>query len=330
MRICLRRREFIAVLGGAAAWPLAARAQRPLMPVIGFLHSESWEARRNEVAAFMKGLAETGYIEGRNAAIEYRWAQSQYDQLPALAADLVRRRVAVIFAGSSAAARAAKAATTTIPIVFEFGLDPVALGLVSSLNRPGGNVTGVTSLSSQLTPKRLELLREIVPGATSFALLVNPTDAAATESTLRDAQAAARTLGLQLHVLRASTEPDLDMAFATFVQLRAGALVVGNDSFFLSRSEKLAALSMRHSVPAIHQTREFVVAGGLMSYTGDVLEAYRLDGVYVGRILKGEKPVDLPVQQGTKVELIINFKTAKTLGITVPLTLRGRADEVIE
>jgi putative ABC transport system substrate-binding protein len=261
----------------------------------------------------------------------YGEALPQYDRLPALAADLVRRRVAVVFAAGQAAALAVKAATATIPIVFEFGGDPVAHGLVASLNRPGGNVTGVTSLSSQLTPKRLELLHEAVPGATSFALLVNPTtDPAVAGSILRDAQAAARTLGLELHVLRASTEPDLDTAFATLVRSRPGGLVVSSDSFFISRSEKLAALTVRHLVPAIHQTREFVVAGGLMSYTGDVSAAYRTDGVYVGRILKGEKPADLPVQQGTKVELVINLKAAQALGITVPLTLRGRADEVIE
>jgi putative ABC transport system substrate-binding protein len=326
----MKRREFITLLGGAAApWPIAARAQQAATPVIGFLNSASPGPYAPFVAAFRQGLSETGFIEGRNVTIEYRWAEGQYNRLPAMAADLIRRQVTVIAAGGAPAAPVAKASTTTIPIVFSIAGDPVEIGLVASLNRPGGNLTGVTNLAVELVPKRLELLRELVPTATIIAALVNPTSPYA-ESQSRDLQAAARTLGLQLHILHASTEREFDGVFATLVQLRAGALAISTDVFFNNPSERLAALALRYAVPTIYQNREFAAAGGLMSYGGSNIDSYRLVGGYTGRILKGEKPADLPVQQATRVELVINMKTAKALGLTFPLTLLGRADEVIE
>jgi putative ABC transport system substrate-binding protein len=327
----MRRREFITLLGGAAvAWPLAVRAQQQPMPVIGFLHSASPGPHADLVRAFRQGLNETGYVEGKNVAIEYRWAEGQNDRLPALAADLVRRQVTVIAAPARTAALAAKAVTETIPIVFELGDNPVELGLVKSLNRPSGNLTGVTSLNTEIGPKRLELLHELVPTASIIALLVNPTNPGLAEALSRDLQAAARTFGLQLHVLRASTDRDIDTVFATLVQRRAGGLVIGNDAFFVNQIGQLAALTVRHAVPTIFQTHEFAAAGGLISYGTSLRDLFRQVGVYTGRIIKGERPADMPVQQATKVELIINLKTAKVLGLTVPLSLLGRADEVIE
>jgi putative ABC transport system substrate-binding protein len=328
----MRRREFITFLGGAAtAWPLAARAQQPAMPVIGVLGSESADIFDDRVRTFRQGLSETGYIDGRNVATEYRWAEGQYDRLPAMAADLVRRQVTMIATmGGIPPVLAAKAATTTIPIVFAIGADPVTSGLVASLNRPGGNITGVTNLNLELLPKRLELLHELVPRAASIGVLVNPANPTVADSNARDLQAAARTLGLELHLLQASAEPDFTTVFTTLVQLRASALVISNDGFFASRGEQLAALATRYAVPAIHSFRSFPAAGGLMSYGGSLTDEYRLAGVYSGRVLKGERPADLPVQQSTKVELVINLKTVKALGLTVPLSLLTRADEVIE
>ena len=325
----MKRRDFITLLGGAvAAWPLAARGQQAAVPVIGFLGSRAPDDNPELLAAFRRGLKESDYIEGRNATIEYRFADNRYDQLPALAADLVWRQVAVIVANGPAA-RAAKAATATIPIVFAAGFDPVEAGLVASLNRPGGNATGVTVLDVELGPKRLELLHELIPTANVIAALVNPTDPASAETTSRGLQAAARTLGLKLHVLHASTDGDFEAVFTNLTSLKADGLVIGGEPFFNSRSGQLGALTFRHAVPGIYQLREFVAAGGLVSYGANLSDAY-LTGIYTGRVLKGAKPADLAVQQSTKVELIINMKTAKALGITVPLPLSGRADEVIE
>ena len=328
----MKRRAFITLLGGAAAaWPMGAQAQQqPALPVIGYLGAESPAAFASRVRAFRQGLSETGYVEGRNVAIEFRWAEGQHDRLPALAHDLTGRPVNVIVApGGAPAALAAKSATTTIPIVFEMGADPIAMGLVGTLNRPGGNLTGVTSLNVQVTPKRLEILHEVVPTAAVIAVLLNPTSPTA-DSQLRNLQAAADALGVRLHILHASTERDFDAISQTLVQLRPGGLVIASDTFFATHSEQLAALTVRHAVPAIHQSRDFAIAGGLMSYAGSFMESHRQAGIQTGRILKGDKPADLPVQQVTKVELFINLNTAKTLGVTVPLPLLGRADEVIE
>jgi putative ABC transport system substrate-binding protein len=326
-----KRREFITLLGGAAAWPLALRAQQPAMPVIGFLGGTSSEVYADRLRAFRQGLKEGGYVEGGNVEIEYLWAEGRNDRLPALAAQLVRRQVAVIVAaGGTPSALAAKSATTTIPIVFGVAVDPVDLGLVASLSRPGGNLTGVTNLNVEVGPKRLELLRELLPSATLIAVLVNPTNPTIDEPFVRLLQAAARTLGLKLHVLQASTEHDFDLVFTTLVQVRADALVISTDQLLTSRIEQLARLTLDHGIPAISQLRQFATAGGLMSYGSSETEYYRPVGVYTGRILKGEKPADLPVQQSTKVELVINLKTARTLGLTFPLPLLGRADEVIE
>jgi len=327
----MRRREFISLLGGGVtAWPLLVRAQQT-MPVIGFLGSSSLDLYADPVRAFRQGLGETGYVEGRNVAIEFRWANGQNERLPALAADLVRRQVTVIVApGSTPAALAAKAATTTIPIVFQVGIDPIAAGLVTSLARPGGNVTGVTNINTELVSKRLELLRELVPKATVVALLVNPTSPEITEAVSKELQSTTRTLGLQLHILNASNDRDFDTVFTTLAQLRVGALVIAPDAFFISRNEQLGILTSRHGVPAITQFREFAAAGGLMSYGGSFSEPTRQVGIYTGRILKGEKPANLPVQQPMKVELVINLKTARALGVTVPQSVLNRADEVIE
>jgi putative ABC transport system substrate-binding protein len=320
----MRRREFIAGLGGVAAWPFGAQAQQPAMPVIGFLGAGWADGYARRMAAFRAGLAEAGFIGGQNVAIEIRWADGQYDRLPSMAADLARRHVNVIAAtGAIASALAAKAATTTIPIVFTIGNDPVEIGLIASLSRPGGNLTGVTSLALELAPKRLELLHELAPTASSMAVLVNPTNPNV-EILSRDLQAAARILGVSIQLLHASTDHDFDKVFATLVQQRAVGLVIGPDTFFNGRSEELSALALRHKVPTIYQYREFAAAGGLMSYGGSETDAYRLTGVYTGRILKGERPADLPVQRATKTEMFINLKTAKALGLTVPQSIRPR------
>jgi putative tryptophan/tyrosine transport system substrate-binding protein len=325
----VKRRKFITLLSGAAAWPLVARAQ-PAMPVIGFLGAQSPSLSAGRLNAFQSGLKENGFVEGQNVAIEYRWAEGHNDRLLALAAELVRRQVNVITTiDGIPSAVAAKKATTTIPIVFRMGADPVVFGLVTSLNRPGRNITGVSSLNIEVGPKRLELLHEVVPTATVVALLVNPTNPNF-EMLSQSHQVAARALGLQLHVVNASVERDIHAVFSTLTQLRAGGLVIGPDVFFSSMSNRLAALSLRHAVPAIYQWRDFAASGGLMSYGADLADSSRQAGVYTARILKGEKPADLPVQQSTKVELIINLKTARALGLTIPLPLLGRADEVIE
>jgi putative tryptophan/tyrosine transport system substrate-binding protein len=326
----MRRRDFITALGVAATWPFAARAQRPL-PIIGYLGTASPATWQDRLEAFRRGLAESGFIEGRDVAIEYRWADNDYDRLQTLAADLVGRSVNVIVAPASApAALAAQAATKSIPIAFETGADPIAIGLVASLNRPGGNITGITSLNSSLGPKRLEILREAVPSAKLVAVLVNLAAGQNAERQKQDLLGVAHSLGLELLVLQASTDRDLEPAFEAMLREHVGGVVIASEAFFNSRREQLAAQSLRHAVPAIFQSRDFVAAGGLISYGGDIAESHRLLGQYVGRILKGEKPADLPVQQSTKVELIINLKTAKALGVNIPLTLLGRADEVIE
>jgi putative tryptophan/tyrosine transport system substrate-binding protein len=324
----MNRRQFITLLGGAVAWPVAARAQQAI-PVIGFLNGASPDAYAPFVAAFHQGLKEAGYVDGQNAIIEYRWAEGQYDRLPALVAELIRRNVAVIAATSSPAAQAAKAATSTVPIVFTTGDDPIKLGLVASLNRPGGNVTGVSNLLVELGSKQLGLLRELVPGTTAVAALMNP-KFPGTERQLRDVEAAAHVLGLQLIVLRASTDGEIDAAFATMVQQGGRALLVGTDPFFLVRADQIVALAARHAIPAIYSVREFAVAGGLMSYASDFADSYRQAGIYTGRVVRGEKPADLPVQRSTKFEFVINFKTAKALGLAVPNSMQLLADEVIE
>jgi putative ABC transport system substrate-binding protein len=328
----LKRREFITLLGGvAASLPFAARAQQATMPVIGFLDGRSSDAMTSRLAGFRQGLKDTGYIEGENVAIVYRWAENQFDRLSVLAAELVRRRVAVIAtSGGIAVTFAAKAATATVPIAFIVGEDPVKLGLVASLARPGGNLTGVNFLVGELTAKRLELLRMLVPGAARIAVLVNPANATSTETTLREIEPAARAIGLQIQVLNATTSREIDTAFATIVRDRPDALFVGNDAFFNARRVQLALLAGRHGVPAILSDREFAEAGGLMSYGSNIVDVYRQIGVYAGRILKGAKPADLPVVQSSKFELVINAQTARMLGLTVPPSLLATADEVIE
>jgi putative ABC transport system substrate-binding protein len=325
----MRRRNFLAGLA-STTWSLAAHAQQPAMPVIGFLNAGFPDGYRPMVAAFRQALEKSGYVEGRNVAIEYRWAEGRSDQLPAMAADLVRSQVTVIAATSTPAALAAKAATTTIPIVFETASDPVRLGLVARLDRPGGNVTGVTQANVEVAAKRLQLLHEVIPNARVIALLVNPANPTLANTQSRDVLSAAHTLGLELHVLKSSAEPEFDAAFANLIQLRAGGLVIGTDPFFTSRAKQLAELTVRHAVPAIYQWREFAATGGLLSYGANPAEAYGLAGTYIGRILKGEKPAELPVQEATKVELYINLKAAEALGVTIPVPLQGRADEVFE
>ena len=324
-----KRRDFIALLGGAAAWPLAARAQQPAVPVIGFLHSATEAAYAPMTAAFRKSLSEAGYFD-QSVMIEFRWAQGRLERLPELAADLVRRQVSVIFAGGGAEpALAAKAATSKIPIVFASGVDPVEVGLVAGLSRPGGNITGVSFLINTLGPKELEALHELRPQATVIAALINP-DLATTASQAKDIEMAAPALGLQVRVLHASTEREIEAVFDSLTQVQAGGLVIGANAFFFSHRNQLVELAARYSVPTVYPWREAVVAGGLMSYGANVADAYRLAGGYTGRVLKGEKPADLPVQQSTNTELVINLKTAKSLGLAFPITLLGRANEVIE
>jgi putative tryptophan/tyrosine transport system substrate-binding protein len=330
MEFLRRRRTFITLLGGTAAWPLAAGAQQSAMPVIGFLSSETPSGYAPFAAAFREGLSESGFVEGRNVVIEYRWAQGHNDRLPALAADLVRRQVAVIAAAGTPSSLAAKAATATIPIVFSTAADPVVEGLVASLARPGGNATGVTNLGTELVQKQIEKLHEMVPKANVIAALVNPTDPALGGPATKQAQAAARALGLQMHIVQASTERDIEAAFASLARLGVGALVVLPNAFFISRREQIAALAIRHVVPAVYYQREFAAAGGLMGYGPSVPDGYRQIGIYAARILKGERPGDLPVQQSAKFELVINLNTARVLGLDVPFHLQQLADEVIE
>ena len=328
----MKRRDFITLIGGAAvAWPLAARAQQLGVPVVGILAVASPEANAIRLRAFREGLSTAGYVEGQNINIEYRWAEAYTGRLPELAARFVEEQVAVLVtAGGTSAALAAKAATASIPIVFGIAADPVDLGLVASLNRPGGNVTGVTSLNIEVAPKRLELLHELLPSVTTMGLLVNPAVPALAAPVSRISQAAAHSLGLHLHVVHASSDRDFDAVFEKLIQLHAGALVIGPDNLFTAHSEQLAMLTVRHALPAVYEFREFAAAGGLMSYGSSETEYYRLVGTYAGRVLKGDKPANLPVQQSTKVELFLNLKTAKALGITVPLPVSGRADEVFE
>jgi putative tryptophan/tyrosine transport system substrate-binding protein len=328
----MRRREFITLVGGGAAWPLAARAQPSAMPVIGYLSVRTLKSEASLLAAFRQGLGTGGFVEGQNVSIEFRFADGHYEQVPAMAADLVRRKVAVIFAGGGTNA-IAKAATSTIPIVFSINGDPVQAGMVASFNQPGGNVTGVSNLGGDVTTKRLQLMHDLIPTANDIGYLANPTNPinpVNLQAFLKSLHAAAEGLGLDLHILEASNESDFEMAFVKLAQLRAGALMIGPDPYFTSRSEQLAGLALRHGMPASYQFREFVAAGGLMSYGGSISEGYRLAGTYTARILKGEKPADLPVQQSTKVELVINLNTAKALGVTVPQSLLFAADEVIE
>jgi ABC-type uncharacterized transport system substrate-binding protein len=326
----MRRREFIALLGGAAAWPLAARAQQPPMPVIGFLHSQSAERLVEVVRGFGRGLKDAGYVEGENVAIEYRWADNQTERLPELAAELVRRRVAVIAAMDTGSSLPAKAATTTIPVVFLVGGDPVRHGLVASLARPGGNLTGTNFFTTELVAKRLELLRELVPAATHIGVLVNPAYAEITESTVRDAHTAARAMGMQIRILEADTSDEINAAFGSLARERPDGLFIAPGPFFTARRVQLTQLAARHAIPAIYSQRLSAEAGGLISYGASLAEAARQVGIYVGRILKGAKPVDLPVVQSSKFELVINAQTAKMLGLTVPPALLARADEVIE
>jgi putative ABC transport system substrate-binding protein len=328
----MKRRDFITLIGGAAvAWPLAARAQQLGVPVVGILAVASPEANAIRLRAFREGLSTAGYVEGQNINIEYRWAEAYTGRLPELAVRFVEEQVAVLVtAGGTSAALAAKAATASIPIVFGIAADPVDVGLVASLNRPGGNVTGVTSLNIEVAPKRLELLHELLPSVTTMGLLVNPAVPALAAPVSRISQAAAHSLGLHLHVVHASSDRDFDAVFEKLIQIHAGALVIGPDNLFTAHSEQLAMLTVRHALPAVYEFRKFAAAGGLMSYGSSETEYYRLVGNYAGRVLKGDKPANLPVQQSTKVELLLNLKTAKALGITVPLPLSGRADEVIE
>jgi putative tryptophan/tyrosine transport system substrate-binding protein len=327
----MKRREFIGCIAGAAAtWPIVARAQHSAMPVVGFLSATSPDVGESRAAAFRRGLKETGFVEGQNVIIEYRWAEEQADRLPAMAADLVRRQVTVIATATTPAALAAQAATTTVPIVFEIGSDPVRLGLVANLNRPGGNLTGVTNLIVEVQPKRLELLHEVLPAVNIMALLVNPTDRALAQVQAREVLSAAGKYGLEFHVLNVNSERDFDAVFAELKRLRVGGLIIAAGSVFIRGLTKLIDLTVRHAVPAIYQDRSFPAGGGLMSYGSDVLESYRLAGTYAGRVLKGEKPADLPVTQPTKFDLVINLKTAKALGISVPPTVLARANEVIE